>query len=610
MERRLAAILAVDVVDYTRLMGDDQAGTLDALRQLRNDLLEPSVSKHNGSVVKRMGDGWIVEFSSVSDAVECAMHIHEGLAGDDTIRLRTGIHIGDVVFEEEDVFGDGVNMAARLEQLAEPGEVLISDTAHQSLDGKAAALFGGGNSHQLKNISRAVQVWRWPANSILEAKLIKADYIESPTHSGKPSIAVLPFNNMSGDPEQEYFSDGITEDIITDLSKISALFVVARNTTFSYKNQSHNLQDVARELSVTNLVEGSVRKAGNRVRITAQLIDGDTGGHLWAERYDRDLTDIFAVQDEITREIVEALKVMLKPGEKPITPKPQTRNVEAYDLYLRGRRQQHMFTRAGLTTAKDLFEQAIKFDPNYARAYCGIADCCAFLCIWFGRHEELSAELVDRSAKALELAPALAEAHASRGLAFHLEDDNNNAELSFTKAVELNPNLYETYYYWGRACLAQGKTKEAAKHFYDAYAASPHDDQAPAILAQVLLDLGRTDEMKQMAQISVDNALRKFELEPENIRACLFAALGFYRLGDLTSAEKQLEMAQSSDLSIDFGYNMACLYALIGNKDQALHLLELSVKKGMIQKAWVENDSDLDSLRDHPKFFALLKLLG
>ncbi len=281
MQRRLAAILAADVVGYSRLMGEDQTRTLDALRQLRTELFEPVVNKHGGTIVKRMGDGWIVEFASVSDAVDCALRIQEGVAGHAVIRLRTGIHIGDVVFEEEDVFGDGVNVAARLEELAKPGEVLISDTAHQSLDGKAAAQFSDGNSRQLKNIARPIQVWRWPA---LQMSSEDADDKEAPTLPDKPSIAVLPFDNMSGDPEQEYFSDGMTEDIITDLSKISALFVIARNSTFTYKGKAVDVRDAAEELGVTYILEGSVRRAGNRLRITVQLIEGANAGHLWAER--------------------------------------------------------------------------------------------------------------------------------------------------------------------------------------------------------------------------------------------------------------------------------------------------------------------------------------
>lgn len=424
----------------------------------------------------------------------------------------------------------------------------------------------------------------------------------------KPSIAVLPFINMSGDPEQEYFADGITEDIITDLSKVSALFVIARNTTFTYKNRPQTPQDVARELSVEFLVEGSVRKSRNRVRITAQLIDGVTGGHLWAERYDRELTDIFEVQDQITQEIVGALKVVLRPEERPRATKLQPQNLDAYDLYLRGRRQQHKFSKTSLELAKQLFEQAISIDPAYARAHCGVADCYAFIYQNYDSDPVLLDKINAWSTRALELAPEMAEAHASRGLAFYLKEDYGNADTAFARAVELDPNLYEAHYYWGRACVSQGKSEEAAKHLYKAIAASPQDEQSPGLLIQILADLGRSDEMKQMAQKTIDNSLRKLEREPDNARACLSSAFGYYRLGDLASVKRQIHLAQSLDPEDNtINYNMACLFALIGEQDNALDCLEKSLRTGITQKSWIENDSDLRSLHGHPRFIALIE---
>ncbi|MDE0944493.1 MAG: adenylate cyclase, partial [Alphaproteobacteria bacterium] len=273
MQRRLAAILAADVADYSRLMGEDQTRTLDALRQLRKELFEPQVSAFRGTVVKSMGDGWIAEFASVWDAIDCAIRIQEGLAGHDIIRLRAGIHIGDVVFEEDDVFGEGVNVAARLEALGNPGQVLISDTAYQSLDGKSAQQFGGGESHQLKNISRPVSVWRWPPEET-SVEAASSD-VSQPVSGfdGRPAIAVLPFENMSGDPEQEYFADGIAEDILTRLAMWRWLPVIARNSSFTFKGQNVDIPDVGRKLGARYILEGSVRKGGSRVRITGQLID-------------------------------------------------------------------------------------------------------------------------------------------------------------------------------------------------------------------------------------------------------------------------------------------------------------------------------------------------
>ena len=312
MQRHLAAVLVADIVGYSRLMGEDEVQMLAALVQLRDTLFEPVVKERAGEIIKRMGDGWLVEYANVSDAVACAIEIQQGLSGHGFIKLRIGIHVGDITRMDNDVYGDGVNIAARLESLAEPGQVLISDTAYNSLDGKAARQFGGGKGCQLKNIARTVQIWHWPEEPKLSPYSVSIGE-EQNQPLEKPSIAVLPFNNMSGDAEQEFFSDGITEDIITDLSKASGLLVIARNSSFFYKNKAMDVRQICRELDVKYVLEGSVRKAGSQVRINAQLIDGITGGHVWADRFDRSLEDIFAVQDEITREIVDALKVALNP---------------------------------------------------------------------------------------------------------------------------------------------------------------------------------------------------------------------------------------------------------------------------------------------------------
>ena len=338
------------------------------------------------------------------------------------------------------------------------------------------------------------------------------------------------------------------------------------------------------------------------------MIEGATGGHLWAERYDRELTDIFEVQDEITQEIVSALKVVLRPEERARATNSQTRNLDAYDLYLRGRRQQHLFTNTSLNSAKQLFEQAISIDPAYARAHCGVADCSAFIHQYYGRDQDLLDEIKARSTRALELAPELAEAHASRGLAYYVTEDYGNADPAFAIAVELDPNLFEAHFYWGRACVSQGKSEEAAKHLYKAMAVSPQDEQAPGLLIQILADLGRTEEMNRVARRTIDNGLRKLEREPDNARACLSAAVGYFRLGDFAGVKRQISLTRTMDSEDNtVNYNMACLFALIGDQDDALDCLEHSLGAGMNLKSWVENDSDLSSLRDHPRYIALVE---
>src|SRR6476646_7194890 len=315
MERRLTAILAADVVGYSRLMTIDEAGTLAALTSLRKNLVNPKISEHNGRIVKLTGDGMLIEFPSVVSAVACAVDIQSAMRTRNAtetaarIEFRIGVNLGDIIVEDGDIFGDGVNVAARLESIAPVGGIAVSQSVRDHVGKRLDLAFEDMGERRLKNIDAPIRVY---------SISVDRPSIDAAASAGqeRPSIAVLPFVNMSGDPEQEYFSDGITEDIITDLSKVSGLFVVGRNTSFTYKGKSIQLQQVAAELGVKFLLEGSVRKSGNRVRVTGQLIDGRTGGHVWADRYDRDLDDIFAIQDEITQAIVSQLKVHLLPQEK------------------------------------------------------------------------------------------------------------------------------------------------------------------------------------------------------------------------------------------------------------------------------------------------------
>jgi adenylate cyclase len=368
--RKLAAILAADVVGYSRLAGADEDRTLARLRALRSDLIDPTVAVHHGRVVKRTGDGILVEFRSVVDAVRCAMEVQSGMlernAGlkpERRIEFRVGIHLGDVVEESDgDLMGDGVNIAARLEGIAKAGAICLSEDAYRQVKSRLDVAVSDLGHTQLKNIAEPVRVYSLHIGLSADAEPLPQPQAEMPALSSmrltppdKPSIAVLPFTNMSGDPEQEYFSDGISEDIITDLSKIAGLMVISRNSSFSYKGRSIDIRTVGRDLGVRSILEGSIRRAGNRVRITAQLIDVATGGHLWAERYDRNLTDIFELQDDVTCRIVDALKVTLSPAEKARLADSETVNIDAYDCFLRGRE-----VIMDKTKTRETFEQAKK----------------------------------------------------------------------------------------------------------------------------------------------------------------------------------------------------------------------------------------------------------
>src|SRR5271166_4300153 len=373
LQRRLAAILSADVVGYSRLMGLDEAGTLSRLNVLRRELIDPAIAAHSGRIVKLMGDGALVEFASAVDAVTCAIEIQRQLRERDAggseanpIQFRIGINVGDIIIEGEDILGDGVNIAARIEGIAEPGGISISEDAWRQVQGKVAANFVDDGEQSLKNIARPVRVYR------LDFAEKAAPAFQAPrmtlTPPDKPSIAVLAFNNMSGDPEQEYFSDGICEDIITDLSKLSELHVIARNSSFTYKGEPVDVKQVGRDLGVRYVLEGSVRKAGNRVRVTGQLIDAASGAHIWADRFDRDLTDIFEVQDELTREIIAALKIKLSAAEKALIVGSGTKNVDGYDFFLRGRELWYRHTKEGNDQALEMLTRALELDPHLASA--------------------------------------------------------------------------------------------------------------------------------------------------------------------------------------------------------------------------------------------------
>ena len=425
----------------------------------------------------------------------------------------------------------------------------------------------------------------------------------------KPSIAVLPFTNMSNDPEQEYFSEGITEDVITDLSKISGLHVVARNTVFFYKGKPIKVQQVAQELGVDFVLEGSVRKAGSRVRVTGQLIDSADGAHLWADRFDRDLTDIFAIQDEITRAIVEQLKVKLLPEERKR--KPPTGSVEAYGYYLRGRQFLHRRSKSYLKLAKRMFAKAVELDPCYARAYAGIADSDSFLFLHYNADVAIE-DILATSAKALELERGLAEAHASRGLALSLLGRYPEAMAELDQAIALDPNLFEAHYFSARACFAQGKLDEAAVHFQRAAEVKPDDCQALLVLTGVLRSLGREQDMLTAAREGVARAERELSLHPENPRPAYLGAVGLAALGELDRAKEWADRALAIDPDDGLTqYNVACFCSLVGEHERAIDLLlHLIPRATQERKAWVKHDSDFDPIRSHPRFAKVLEMIG
>jgi adenylate cyclase len=610
VQRRLAAVLAADVVGYSRLMGQDEAGTMATLKARRKEVLEPIVARHQGRIFKVTGDGVFVEFGSAVNAVQCAVELQHGMAAANgdlpearCIVLRIGVNLGDVMVEGSDLYGDGVNISARLEGIAEPGGVLVSGTAFDYVRNKVNAGFEDLGTQTLKNIAEPVRIYRVDGTPRVTVTAPKVA-------TDKPSIAVLPFVNMSGDPEQEYFSDGITEDVITDLSKISSLHVVARNTVFTYKGKPVKVQQAAQELGVRFVLEGSVRKAGSRVRVTGQLIDGKDGSHVWADRYDRELTDIFAIQDEITHAIVDQLKVKLLPEEQKAIEAAPTENVEAYTYYLRGRQFFHEWTKSYLLLARRMFSKAVELDPYYARSFAGIADCDSALYAW--RAAEVSLDgILAMSAKALALDPDLAEAHASRGLALHYSGRHEEAIAEFERALALDANLYEASFFYARFFFQQGDFEKAAKLFERAAEIRPDDYQSPVLLMAVCRSLGRHEDGQRWARLGVERAERALNLHPENSGPAHRGALALAQLGERDRAKDWAARALAIDPDDTVAhYNIACMYSILGDLDQAIDLLErvlpLSSSEQML---WFKNDSDLDAVRSHPRYLKLLETI-
>jgi TolB-like protein len=547
VQRRLAGILAVDVAGYSRLMGADEEGTLAGLKSHRRDLLDPKIAEHRGRIVKTTGDGLLAEFASVVDALRCAVEVQRGMSERNSgipqarrIEFRVGLNAGDIMIDAGDIYGDGVNVAARLEALAEPGGICVSGRVHEDARGKLDCIFDDLGEQSLKNIAAPVRVYRVRLEGNGTTR-------PAPALPDKPSIAVLPFDNMSGDPEQQYFSDGIAEDITTDLSKLSGLFVIARNSSFTYRGRAVNVQQVCRELGVRYLLEGSVRKAGGKVRIATQLIDGMTGGHLWAERYDRDVTDIFAVQDEVTREIVANLAVKLTPGEERRRERRGTDSLEAYDYFLRGRQLQWRRSREPNREARPLLERAIELDPKFVRAYCMLANVHVldYVNRWSATPETSLDTALHLAQRAIELDDDEPEAHVALGLIRMREHDRAMAEAR--RALSLDPNHAWAYSLLGQALHYSGHSQEAIEPLETAIRLDPND-QDPFLhhLALAYFGVGRYAD-------AVAALKRRIIRKPDTdiSRALLAASYGHLERVEEAKAEWRELMRVNPDYSLE-----------------------------------------------------------
>ncbi len=479
MERRLAAILAADVAGYSRLMGVDEEGTLVGLKDHRSVLVDPKIEEYRGRIVKTTGDGMLVEFASVVDSLRCAVEIQRGMLGrnaglpqEKRIEFRVGINVGDIIIDGGDIFGDGVNVAARLEGLAEPGGICVSARVHEDTRGKLDIAFEDAGEQRLKNIARPVRVYRVRLGG--EAAAARPAL----ALPDKPSIAVLPFANMSGDPEQEYFADGMVEEIITALSRFRSLFVIARNSSFTYKGRAVDVKQVGRDLGVRYVLEGSVRKSGTKVRIAGQLVDASTGAHLWADRFDGGLEDIFDLQDQVTASVVGAIAPKLEQAEIERSKRKPTESLDAYDFYLRGAACFSRWTQEATDEALSHFRRAIELDPNFASAH-GMAARCYV-------RREAGGWMTDRShdiAETARLARRAAElgkddAHALCAAGFGLAwvvGDIEDGDALIERALALNPNLAAAWLFSGWVKLCLGEPEAVIERIARAMRLSPHD---------------------------------------------------------------------------------------------------------------------------------------
>jgi adenylate cyclase len=561
VERRLAAILAADVAGYSRLMGVDEEGTLAALKAYRRELIDPKIAEHRGRIVKTTGDGALVEFASVVDAVRCALEIQRAVtersaevSEDRRIEFRIGINVGDIIIDEDDIYGDGVNIAARVEALASPGAICLSDNAYQQIKGKLALDVSDMGEQQLKNIGQAIRVYR--------VRLEGAATNAAPKLPDKPSIAVLPFQNISGDPEQEYFADGMVEEIITGLSRIKWLLVISRNSSFIYKNKPVAVKEVADKLGVHYVLEGSVRKSGNRVRITAQLIDAKTGGHLWAEQYDRLLEDVFDMQDEITMSVIGAIEPGLRKAEIDRVKRQRPGDLNAYDLVLRSLPSVYAVMPKEAAKAIPLLEEALKLEPNYGAAHVYLGWCLHARFARGGLREEdrLAAIQHARAAVAHGDDDPTTLAVAAFVIAMDGRDTASGLKL-FNRALELSSSNDFALSLSGIVLAWMGKTEVAIERAQRALRLNPfnslnrHSNQAlaiayfhaqryedsadaarrvidanpgyslpRAILAGALLRLGRVEEAKAAAQ-AVLECEPSFTIRGTSINVGLFSAV-------------------------------------------------------------------------------------
>jgi adenylate cyclase len=615
MQRTLVALWFADIAGYSARAAEDEISAL-RLVEILQALSRQIVRRYNGRVVKFFGDAVLAEFPSTELAVRAAVALSEeyrerSAATGHVHNLRVGVHLGDVaVGSDGDLYGDDVNAAARIQEAAEAGQVVLSQDVWRQLRGRSEFRFQSLGERTLKGVA-AIGLY---------AVNVESDATEPPASSitkfsppmereGIRSVAVLPFVDLSAERDQEYFSDGVAEEILNVLTKVGGLHVPARTSCFAFRGASVDAREIGKRLGVDALLEGSIRKAGKRLRITVQLIDAQNGYRLWSERFDRDLDDIFAIQDEIARSVVDALGLSLTQREERRLLQRSTSNVPAYEFYLRGRKLFQKWTRQNIELARQMFQRAIELDPDFAGAWAGLATAHVHL---FGCDNESHLEKArEASAHALKLDPESAEAHVAAGQGFSMEQRYADAAKEFERAIELDPTLFDAYYYYGRSCFKSGDLERSLRLFQQAQDVRPKDYEAIYLLGLVLRQLGRNEESRDGDARALKCMRKHLELNPDDARAYGLGAGSLARLGENEQARQWCERAMSLAPDDDaILYNAACALATLGEDERGLDVLQRAIEAGLAGGDWVVRDPDWERLRDHPRFQALAKRLA
>src|SRR5215470_9924488 len=583
-------------------------------------LFGETVGRYDGRVVKFIGDAVLAEFPSTELAV-CAAAVlskeyAERSAGTGRAHnLRIGVHVADVaVGSDGDLYGDGVNAAARVQEAAEPGEVVLSEDVWRQLRGRTEFQFESLGNRSLKGVG--------PIGLYLVALKAPATTRQPPSGGSKTaqpaeekkgrirSIAVLPFADLSPQHDQEYFSDGVAEEILNALTKVAGLHVPARTSCFAFRGKSVDAREIGKRLGVETLLDGSIRKAGNRLRIMVQLVETQNGYHLWSERFDREIEDIFVIQDEIARSVLDALGLSLTQREERRFLKPSTTNVQAYEFYLRGRKLFQTWTRQNMEFARQMFARAVAIDSEFALAWAGLAKTYVDLYRW-GRNSRDLQEAQRTSAHALELDPNLAEAHVAIGQALAIQRRFEDAAAEFEKAIELDPTSFDAYYFYARSSFEAGDLEKAVQLFEKAHRSRPEDYQATALRALTLHELHRADEAREADQQAVRLVNKYLEVNPNEARAYSLGANSLARLGEREHStqwsEQSVALAPNDPVIL---YNAACNLAQLGEHDRALDRLERALEAGVAVGDWIKHDPDFEDLREHPRFQAIVNRIA